>query len=69
MKKYEIKMADVNSKIRTVIQSTNIEEEYEFINKLAGKMQHGEVIKSELNGNIINLKNIVEITSIEEVKE
>lgn len=67
MKKFEIKMFDVNSKVRTLTQKAD------HANEVYEDLQFHIDVENYwilgVDGRLINLSNIVEITSIEEVKE
>lgn len=63
---YEIKMADVNGAIRTIkINETDIDAVFERIIITAMVVNKG--ILRGLDGNAVNLNNIVEIISIKQI--
>lgn len=69
MKKFEIKMFDVNSKVRTlIIEGESTDDALDQIIEVMADT-NGEYSKwvSSIDSRIINLNNIVEIASIEEV--
>lgn len=71
MKKFEIKMFDVNSKVRTlIIEGESTDDALDqIIEVMADTNDEYSKWVSSIDSRIINLNNIVEITSIEEVKE
>lgn len=67
MKKFGIKMFDVNSKVRTItVLAVDTEDTLEMIGD-AFDRDNGLFVG--VDKRVINLSNIVEIVSIEEVKE
>lgn len=71
MKKFEIKMFDVNSKVRTlIIEGESTDDALDkIIEVMADTNDEYSKWVSSIDSRIINLNNIVEITSIEEAKE
>lgn len=71
MKKFEIKMFDVNSKVRTlIIEGESTDDALDqIIEVMADTNDEYSKWVSSIDSRIINLNNIVEITSIEEVKK
>ncbi|MDK1716393.1 hypothetical protein [Dellaglioa algida] len=70
MKKFEIKMFDVNSKVRTlIIEGESTDDALDkIIEVMADTNDEYSKWVSSIDSRIINLNNIVEITSIEEVE-
>lgn len=71
MKKFEIKMFDVNSKVRTlIIEGESTDDALDqIIEVIADTNDEYSKWVSSIDSRIINLNNIVEIASIEEVKK
>lgn len=71
MKKFEIKMFDVNSKVRTlIIEGESTDDALDqIIEVMADTNDEYSKWVSSIDSRIINLNNIVEIASIEEVKK
>lgn len=69
MKKFEIKMFDVNSKVRTlIIEGESTDDALDqIIEVMADTNDEYSKWVSSIDSRIINLNNIVEIASIEEV--
>ena len=69
MKKFEIKMFDVNSKVRTlIIEGESTDDALDkIIEVMADTNDEYSKWVSSIDSRIINLNNIVEITSIEEI--
>lgn len=69
MKKFEIKMFDVNSKVRTIlVDDDNLESCIKNLKRFLPDVNSAGWINNFDYTQWINLGNIVEITSIEEVR-
>ncbi|MDK1716616.1 hypothetical protein [Dellaglioa algida] len=68
MKKFEIKMFDVNGKRRTLIMHSNDDIDTTFVTVFES-LGRAHWLGDAIRHKAINMANIVEIASIEEVKE
>ena len=70
MKKFEIKMFDVNSKVRTLMGKANsVDDMWDKTIATINDFKSNSMWVQSDDKRLINLNNIVEIASIEEVKE
>ncbi|TWW13156.1 hypothetical protein LABALGNA3A7_09620 [Dellaglioa algida] len=70
MKKFEIKMFDVNSKVRTLIgKADSVNDMWDKTVTTINDFKNNSIWVQSDDKRLINLSNIVEIHSIEEVKE